>query len=287
MVIPKNDLLIAFEKVVALKTIHAAAIELGVTQAAITKRIKLLESHMEVSLFIRSRRGMALTPEGAALLQFCKSLLNAEGELLAQISGHTRLDVAVTIVGPTSFVSTRLAANCESIYTSYPFLRLHLRSDDNSNLIEMIRRGEADLAIVPHTAVPNEMESKVLKPDRYLLVASHKWKGRSLHEILERERIIDFYESDETTNKYLAHYHIEKSIKRSRLFVNENEALIRYFKAGIGFGTLTESVARPYLESGALVALNGGKSLEDKLALVWYSRSKQMSYFQDIVRAVK
>ena len=70
MVILKNPLLIAFEKVVLLKTIHAAAIDLGLTQAAITKRIQALEAEIGVNLFLRSRRGMALTEEGTALLQY-------------------------------------------------------------------------------------------------------------------------------------------------------------------------------------------------------------------------
>lgn len=68
---------------------------------------------------------------------------------------------------------------------------------------------------------------------------------------------------------------------------NENEALIQYFRSGVGFGTLTESVAKPYLESGELARLNKGQAMEDPLALVWYARARQIAYFKEIVQAIK
>ncbi len=287
MVILKNPLLVAFEKVVLLKTVHAAAIDLGLTQAAITKRIQALESEMGVNLFLRSRRGMALTEEGAALLQFCKITQDAEGELFGKIKGQERQESSLTLIGPTSAISTRVAENCSPLYSKYPFLRLHLRSDDHTNLVESIRRGEADLAIVPPSQVPNEMDSKLLKPDKYYLVAAKSWKNRDLKEILKNERIIDFYESDSTTLTYLKKFSLEKLVKKSRLFVNENEALIRYFTQGVGFGTLTESVAEPFLASDQLVRLNKAQTIDDPLALVWYPRSKRQPFFDDLIKSIK
>jgi DNA-binding transcriptional LysR family regulator len=287
MVILKNPLLLAFERVCELKTIHAAAESLRLTQAAVTKRIQALEGELGVSLFIRSRRGMALTEEGAALLHFCKVTSDAEGELFGKLKGDERLEISLTIVGPTSAISTRIARNCLPLYAKYPFLRLHLKSEDHANAIELVRRGEADLAVVSPELVPNEMESKMLKADRYHLVASSKWQGRELKEILKQERIVDFYEADMTTMDYLRAYDLEKYVGRNRLFVNENEALIQYFSEGVGFGTLTESVSSPHIESGRLIKLNRGQAMESPLALAWYARSRSLAYFDDLVKAIK
>jgi LysR family transcriptional regulator, chromosome initiation inhibitor len=279
--------LVAFEQVAVLKTIHAAAAELGYTQAAITKRIQALESALGVNLFLRSRRGMALTEEGLALLQYCKITQDAEGELFGKIKGHERQETSITVIGPTSAISTRVADNCASLYLKYPFLRLHLKSDDHANLIECIRRGEADLALVPPPQVPNEMDSKLLKPDRYFLVGTSLWKNRDLKEILQNERIIDFYESDSTTLNYLRKFNLEKFVEKSRLFVNENEALIKFFMAGVGYGTLTETVAKPFLENESLIRLNKGQSDESPMALVWYARSKRQPHFDELVKSIK
>jgi LysR family transcriptional regulator (chromosome initiation inhibitor) len=285
MLILRNPLLDSFEAIARLGTAHAAADELHVTQTAITQRIKALEAGLSMTLFLRSRRGMALTDEGKALLQFCNGSRELEGLFLGSVHGEDRTEVTLRIVGPTSAISTRIAENVEPLYSLYPFLRLNLQSEDHANRIEMIRRGEADFAVVSPDNVPNEMASKVLKPDRYLLVASAKWKGRKLAEILESERVIDFYESDQTTLNYFKHFGLKPG--RERIFINENEALIRMFLAGVGFGTLTESVAAPHLESGKLIALNRGQAIEDALALVWYPRSKKMSYFEAVVKSIK
>lgn len=287
MVILKNPLLVAFETVCELKTIHGAARELGLTQAAITKRIQALEKDLGTSLFLRSRRGMTLTEEGSALRHYCRTTQEAEGALLAKLGGTERQETTLTIVGPTSAISTRIAENCLPLYKKYPFLRLQLRSDDGGNLIEIVRRGEADFAIVPPSTVPNEMESKMLKPDRFLLVGTAKWQGRELKDILRTERIIDFNERDETTFHYLKHFGLEKYVGRTRLFVNENEALIRFLENGVGYGTVTESLAKPHLDAGHLLRLNRGQSKDLPLALAWYARSKDMMHFQDIVRHLK
>lgn len=287
MVALKNPLLLAFEKVVELKTVHAAAIDLKLTQAALTKRIRLLESEMGVTLFLRSRKGMTLTGEGKALFQFCKTTSEAEGQLVSLLKGNNQMEISLTVAGPTSAISSRVSKDCLSLYLKYPFLKLHLRSEDHMNLIEMIRQGIIDLAVVSPERVPNEMDSKMLKPDRYLLVASSKWQGRQLSEILETERVIDFYESDTTTVNYLKKFDLEKIKRPDRLFVNENEALIRMFSAGIGFGTLTEDIAKPYLDSGDLVKLNRGQAFEDPLALIWYPRHEKVPYFQELLRSIK
>ncbi len=285
MLILRNPLLDSFEAVARLGTAHAAADELNVTQTAITQRIKALETGLSMTLFLRSRRGMALTDEGKALLQYCAGCREIEGQFLSGVQGPTRAEISLRIVGPTSAISTRIAMDVEPLFERFPFLKLSLQSDDHKNRVEMIRRGEADAAIVSPTEVPNEMDSKLLKSDRYLLVASSKWKGRKLSDILENERIIDFYESDETTLKYLKKFDLKAA--RDRLFINENEALIRMFSAGVGFGTLTESVSEPYLQSGKLIALNRGQTIEDPLALVWYPRPRKMDYFEAVIKAIK
>ena len=123
---------------------------------------------------------MSLTSDGEALLQYCRSAEELEAVFMSRVSGETRGDVELVIVGPTSAVSTRIVNNCLDLYAKYPHLRLHLKSDDHSNRIDLVRRGEADLAIVHPEHVPKEMDSKILKADRYLLVASAKWKGRRM-----------------------------------------------------------------------------------------------------------
>lgn len=287
MVSLKNPLLIAFERIATLKTVHAAALDLGLTQAAMTKRLRLLEADLGVTLFLRSRRGMTLTEEGKALLQFCKTSNEAEGQLMSKLKGKDQMEISMTIAGPTSAISSRISRDCIPLYSKFPHLKLNLKSEDHSNLIDLIRLAQVDLAIVNPDSVPNEMDSKLLRPDRYTLVASANWQGRPLIEILEQERIIDFYESDKTTLNYLRKFGFADTRRPDRLFVNDNNALIRMFSNGVGFGTLLEDIAKPFIESGELIKLNRGQVLEDPLALTWYPRHEKADYFYELIRSIK
>lgn len=285
--IKNRDLLKAFEKTVECGTVHAAAKELSLTQTAVTQRLKLLEEDIGASLFTRSRKGMVLTAEGSLLLQYAQELKSLDGKFRAKIFGESRESVHLTVVGPTSVISTRIARSCEKLYFKYPFLNLHLQSGDQADRVELVKSGKAELAIVAPQLVPNELTGKKLQPDRYLLVASAKWKSRKLADILKKERIVDFSQTDETTFDYLKQFGFECGSGRPRLFVNENEALIHFFKTGIGFGVLTEEIARPHIESGKLIALNRGSALEDPLALVWYPREQMPDYLTDIISAIR
>jgi len=282
-----NQGLIAFKAIANTGTVHAAADLLGLTQTAVTQRLKGLEGDLGLTLFLRSRKGMSLTADGSALLQYCRSTEELEGIFLSRVTGAARSEIALTIVGPTSAISTRIVGDCKNLYAKYPHLRIHLRSDDHANRVDLVRRGEADLGIAHPDLVPKEMDSKVLKPDRYLLVACAQWKGRKLQDILENERIIDFYENDQTTKNYLGKFNLASEMKRERIFVNQNQALIQLFSNGVGYGTLTETVAAPHLASGELCLLNRGQAMEDPLALIWYPRTQKPDYFAHLLRSIK
>lgn len=158
------------------------------------------------------------------------------------------------------------------------------RTEDRLNLV---KSGQAALAVIAPETVPNELDSKMLKPDKYILVASSQWKGRRIQDILENEKIIDFYESDQTTLNYLKKFDLVGKVKKPRLFINNNEAIIKMFSNGIGYGTLTQEIAKPFIERGELITLNSGSVMEDPLALVWYNRPEMPKYFSEIIKAIK
>ena len=278
----------AFVAITKQGTVHAAAAELRLTQTAVTQRIRALERELGTTLFLRSRKGMRLTQEGESLLRYCRGAADLEGQVLSQIYGAGDVKpVELTVVGPTSVMTARIVDQCKDLYDQWPRLYLHFIISDSVDRLGMVRSGQAALAVVPRDQVPNEMDSKSIRPDKYILVATSKWRGRRLADILDRERIIDFDQADPTTINYLKKFKCDSSQGPGRLFTNSNEAIIKLFCKGVGYGTLTQEIARPYLDSGDLVALNGGAILEDPLALVWYPRPEVPGYFESLLAAIK
>jgi LysR family transcriptional regulator (chromosome initiation inhibitor) len=278
----------AFFAVTRTGTVGGAAANLGLTQTAVSHRIKSIEREVGASLFIRNRNGMTLTQEGEAILQYCLQAEELEGRVMAKIVGSGILSpVNITIAGPTSLISSRIVKQTQTLHAKWPHLRLSFRIDDNETRLSLLKTGRVHFVIVRPQYVVAELDSKMLQPEKFLLVGHPSWKGRKLNDILADETIIDFHEDDPTTEKYLSEFELLHFSTGARIFANENRALIELFCAGVGFGTLSREIAEPYISNGRLIALNSGKSMNDPAALAWFPRKEMPEYFKEIITAIK
>ncbi|MDZ4661983.1 MAG: LysR family transcriptional regulator [Pseudomonadota bacterium] len=278
----------AFLAVYEKSTVSGATEKLGIGQTAVTQRIRSLENELGVTLFTRSRKGMILTSEGKSLLKYCLRARELEGETIGDLKeGGRKSDIEIRFAGPTSFLSGRAAGQCKEIFKKWPRLNLHFIIDDSENRLDLIKQGLADIVVLHPHQVPLELDSKIIKPDEYLLVGHPEWKGRDLKDILENERLFAFHSEDQTSINYLKVYDFLKYLKRPRLFVNENLALLTFLQQGVGFGLLSREIARPFLEDKTLIKLNQGRTMKDPLALAWYPRSEMPNYFSEIIQSIK
>jgi LysR family glycine cleavage system transcriptional activator len=79
--LPPFDALIAFETAARLGGMTRAADELGLTQSAISHRIRRLEQFIGTQLLLRQNGGIVPTPAGSALLDALKDILDRAADL--------------------------------------------------------------------------------------------------------------------------------------------------------------------------------------------------------------
>lgn len=278
----------AFIAVAKNKSVHLAANAIHITQTAVTQRIHSLEAKLRTTLFIRTRRGMILTPEGEALLRYCQAVNEIEGEALAQIKGAGNdTEVLVNITGPSSIMHARIIPQCFAVFKKFPNLLLHFDINDYENRIRSLRSGESQLAVVRKEDLVAEMESKILKPERYVLVCTSQWKKRKLDDIIKNEYIVDYDPMDQLTFQYLKHYGFFDKARHERHFANRTDALALMLTEGYGYGVLTKEFSKPYIENNELIVLNSGKLFEVELALAWYKRSEPPKYFSALIDTIE
>src|SRR5688572_29163634 len=277
-----------FMAVAELLNLSAAAKKLGITQTGATQRIKSLEQSLGVTLFTRSRSGMRLTEEGRLLFRYCAEVSNLEGQLLSGMKGvgQTR-EVELCIVGPMSLLAGRVVPCYKAIAQKWPSLNLRFVIDSNANRLNQLKRGGCDLAFVFPHEVGLELDSKLVRPVEYVLVATSQWKSRPLKEILETEKLLAYHPGDATGLDYLRAFNLLERFKRSRFCVGENITLIRLLELGMGFGVLPKEIADPLIAEGKLASLNQGRSYKIPFALAWYPRREMPDYFREIVRMIK
>ena len=138
----------AFLTVVRLGGFSKAANELGLTQPAITTRIKNLESSLGVELFDRRGGGVLLSKRGDLLARYAKQyeqlteLVQRDIVDPAGIEGHLRLGVSETIV------QSWLPLFVEELRRIYPALDIEINVDISTNLRAMLLTREIDLAVL-------------------------------------------------------------------------------------------------------------------------------------------
>lgn len=120
----------AFEASARHLSFTRAAIELCVTQAAVSHQVKSLEAQLNVTLFKRLPRGLRLTSEGETLLPVLRDAFDRIALTLGQFEGgHYREVLTVGVVG--TFAVGWLLPRLADFHSRYPFIDLRLSTHNN------------------------------------------------------------------------------------------------------------------------------------------------------------
>lgn len=141
--IPSMSALATFEAAARLGSFTLAAAELGVTQAAVSRQIKLLEDDLNARLFIRAHRRVELTTSGAALASTVSNAFSTMAEMIETI--RQRVDGDTVTVGATlAFSHFWILPRLAGFRAAHPEIKLKLVADDS---ITDLRRDRLDVAI--------------------------------------------------------------------------------------------------------------------------------------------
>lgn len=140
--IPPLTAVRAFEAAARHGHFTRAAGELGMTQAAVSYQIKLLEERLGATLFARSGRGLVLTEAGRRIAPEVTRAF----ELLDTAFGGVRdeAESVLTVSAPTSFAANWLAGRLGTFQLTRPGLAVRLDIDDT---IVDLSSGVADVAV--------------------------------------------------------------------------------------------------------------------------------------------
>jgi DNA-binding transcriptional LysR family regulator len=278
----------AFLAIVRQGTVHGAAREIGLTQTGVTQRIRTLERELRTTLFVRSRRGMVPTAEGEALVRWCQSVGELEGELLSFVRrGEAAADVRVTVTGPSSLMRCRIIPQAAAAFHAFPAVTLRFLLDDTGSGLNHLKTGVAQLAVLRGDDVVNELDSKRLRPARNRLVGPAAWRSRDPRDVVASERIVDFDETDDATFAFLREHDLHSGGRRQRHLVNNPDALAELVAGGFGYSVLAEDFAAPLLADGRLVDLCAPRHVDQEIALAWYPRHEMPSYFRALIDAIR
>jgi DNA-binding transcriptional LysR family regulator len=123
--LPSLNGLRAFEAAARLGSFVAAGEELNVTQAAISRMVRLLEERLGFKLFDRMPNGLALTSQGRALQPGLTAAFDAIAGVTQQVAAMRSTPVLTLGVGP-SFAVRWLIPRLASFYRQHPDIEVRL-----------------------------------------------------------------------------------------------------------------------------------------------------------------
>jgi DNA-binding transcriptional LysR family regulator len=271
--LPDFEALAIFAKVVELRSFAAAASELALSKATVSKAVGRLEERLGARLFNRTSRRLALTDAGQRLSERAARLLAdgeaAESEALAQSAaprGHVRLAV------PMSFGIKAVAPLLPEFLEEYPEVSIDLHLSDAT--VDLIGDGfDAGLRIarLPDSSL---IARRLCAMPRYTVAAASYLKrhGRPTHPMqLAQHRCFGYAY---LSTPHVWHYNNAAGEQASvrpagPLRVNNGEALMPALLAGLGIADLPEFIVGDAIAAGDVeVILKGWKQAEGAVHLV-------------------
>lgn len=139
----------AFLAIVDGGSISHAANELGLTQPAISLKLKKMETELGVKLFQRTPRSMVPLPTALGIVPKVREILNRFDGIKETLSDEVEsVSGSVRIGCLMGWFDSIVLPAFASIHKKSPNIQLKLHVDQTENLLHMVTHGQLDIAII-------------------------------------------------------------------------------------------------------------------------------------------
>lgn len=251
-------LLSALTTVVEQGGFERAAQLLGLSQSAVSQRIKLLEARLGEPVLIRGTPPQP-TELGLRLLSHVQHVRLLERDLQSQVPALDdgqrveRLRVALNADSLSTWWVDAVSGFCNRHK-----LLLELVVEDQDVGLRRMRQGEVAACLCASARPVAGARSLALGSMRYLAVASQAFMaqhGGARFEVARMASLpaIVFGPDDQLQHRYLQHFGLAGPINHH--LCPSSEGFVQMVSAGMGWGMLPEQQARPLLQQGLLQEL--------------------------------
>ncbi len=243
------------------KNITDASKELLISQPAISKSIKNLESMLGGQLFTRTKRGVILTEEGNELYKYIKQAIEYINNAENKFSELINLETGTIRIGISSTLTKEfLIPYLEKFHKLYPNINININTELSSELIKKLRNGLIDMIILNlNKNYDNDIEIIKCKKIQDCFVINNNFnklidKEISLKDLNNYPLILQTKGSN--TREFLDNFTKEYNITLKPNMELASYSLVHEFtKIGLGIGYVTENYIKEDLKNKKLYKL--------------------------------
>jgi DNA-binding transcriptional LysR family regulator len=254
--LPDFEGLAIFAKVVEARSFSAAAEQLGMSKATVSKAVSRIERRLGARLFNRTSRRLALTDTGRRLAERAAQILAAgeaaEDEAMSESASPRGL---VRLAVPMSFGLRQVATLLPDFFATYPDITIDLHLSDE--MIDLIGDG-FDLALRIADMPDSSLLARRLCAVSILPIAAPSYlerRGRPTHplHLAEHDCIGYAYQLTPDTWRFRNDAGEEASVRPiGPIRINNGDAMMPTLIAGLGIAVLPDFIVSDAVKAGQL-----------------------------------
>lgn len=257
-----------------LGQVSRAAVELSVSQSAVTAAMRELETVLGTKLFVRSSQGMTLTAAGRQFLSTGYEIV-AKVEDSLHVTDTLALQGSLNVAASYTVIGYFLPAHLERLSRVMPDVRVNVREMTRQTLEEALLSDQIEIgvALTSNISHPDLVKETLLSSPRRLWVSSrHPLAGREALRLLdvagEPYVMLTVDEAAHTAMRYWSGTGFSPNVI---LRTSSIEAVRSMVSNGLGISILSDMVYRPWsLEGRRLETLEIAESIPAMdVGLVW------------------
>ena len=219
------------------RNITRAAKQLYITQSALSKRIKAIETELGIEMLIRSRQGIRFTPAGEAVLTH-STCAAREMELMRRHIDTMNEEICGTLNTGISinFALYKLPDILADYHKKYPNVNLQITTGQSRHLYRQMLDGSLDIAVL-RGEYPWDGIQFLLSQENICLVYNQEYEGTPLSDYLYISHKTDISQSAMMT-RWMHEQNLNP--RTNGVCVDSITACTEMVKRGIGWGLLPE-----------------------------------------------
>ena len=274
-----------FYEVANSGNITHASKKLNISQPAISKSIKNLESQLGGELFVRTQKGVVLTEEGKIFYNHIKNAINNITNAENEFSNLIKLNTGSIRIGVSTTITEKyLLPYLKRFHELYPNITIHMYTDISNELLDKLKNGNIDLAIV-HVIDKDygyDIDINKIKKIHSCFVVNESYKELignpiSIKELRNYPIILqtkgsnsrDFIEKIEEENGIIFNNNIESS---SYTLISE------FAKMGLGVGICTKEYIENDLNNKTLFEIKLKEKLPERFIAIATLKNQMTSF---------
>lgn len=248
------DLYKTFYIVANCSTITEASKKLMISQPAVTKAIKNLETQLNGSLFIRNKTGIKLTENGKKFYNYIRSAIEQIQDASNLFDNINKIETGEIKIGTSNTILKYFLMQYLKKYSkTFPNVNISIEESYTPELINMVKNGSLDIAIIYADDNDKKLDGlKILKLQtlNYCFIGNKKYKNLSdktiSFEELKKESLIlntinpiqtSLLNNMEDNSEYIAHINLAS-----------HSLVYEFVKEGFGIGLVIKEFIKDKLD---------------------------------------